>query len=55
MDQRVNTLEELCSLISNQVMDQNKSLIKVNQNLIDELRQLKDVLSKQDVRKPFEN
>lgn len=49
MEQRVLNLEELCELITKQVVDQNKNMIEVNQNLITEIRSLRAAFVKQDV------
>ena len=49
MEQRVQNLEELCELITKQVVEQNKNIIDVNQNLITEIRSLRSAFVKQDV------
>ena len=53
MEQRVQNLEELCELITKQVVEQNKNIIDVNQNLITEIRSLRAAFVKQDVSELF--
>jgi predicted RNA-binding protein with EMAP domain len=48
MEQRIQNLEELCELITKQVVEQNKNLVEINQNLINEIRSLKAAYVKQD-------
>ena len=44
------TAEDLSQLLLKQFLTQNKSIIEGNQFLIDELRKLREVISKQNVR-----
>ena len=53
MEQRIQNLEELCELITKQVVEQNKNIIDVNQNLINEIRSLRAAFVKQDVSFSF--
>ncbi|CAF0732609.1 unnamed protein product [Brachionus calyciflorus] len=48
MDQRIKNLEDLCELITKEVVDQNKSMIDMNKNLINEIRALREAYVKQD-------
>lgn len=50
MEKRVENLEELSELLTRQLVDYNKNLIQINQNLIHEIRSLREAYSKQDVR-----
>lgn len=45
-----SSLEELCEIISKQVIEQNKSIVDVNQNLLSEIRNLREIIAKQDVK-----
>ncbi len=49
MDSKLKTLEELCELMTIQIVTQNQSFINANCNLINEIRSLKDIIKKQDV------
>ncbi len=49
MEAKLKTLEELCELMTIQIVTQNQSFINANCNLINEIRSLKDVIKKQDV------
>lgn len=45
----MENLEELSELLTRQLVDYNKNLIQINQNLIHEIRSLREAYSKQDV------
>ena len=49
MEQRLKSLEDLCELITKEIVQQNKNIIEVNKNLISEIRSLREVYVKQDV------
>jgi hypothetical protein len=49
MDAKIKTLEELCELITIQIVTQNQNFINTNVNLINEIKSLKDIIKKQDV------
>jgi t-SNARE complex subunit (syntaxin) len=49
MEQRVRNLEDLCELITKQVVEQNKNMIEINKNLINEIKCLREAYVKQDV------
>jgi hypothetical protein len=49
MEQRLKSLEDLCELITKEIVQQNKNIIEVNKNLITEIRSLREVYVKQDV------
>ena len=50
---RTATAEDLSQLLLKQFLTQNKSIIEGNQFLIDELRKLREVISKQNVKISF--
>ena len=47
------TAEDLSQLLIKQFLSQNKSIIEGNQFLIDELRKLRETITKQNVCLPF--
>lgn len=49
MEHRIKNLEDLCELITKEVVDQNKNMIDMNKNLISEIRALREAYVKQDV------
>ena len=49
MEQRVRNLEDLCELITKQVVEQNKNMIEINKNLLNEIKCLREAYVKQDV------
>lgn len=49
MEQRVRNLEDLCELITKEIVEQNKSMIEMNKNLINEIKCLREAYVKQDV------
>ena len=52
MEQRLKTLEDVCELITKEVVEQSKNMIEMNKNLISEIRNLRNDFVKQD--KDFE-
>ncbi len=53
MEQRVRNLEDLCELITKEIVEQNKSMIEMNKNLINEIKCLREAYVKQDVSGGF--
>jgi hypothetical protein len=51
MENRVKNLEDLCELITKQVVETNKQMVEMNKNLINEIRFLREAYSKQNVKK----
>lgn len=49
MEDRVKNLENLCELITKEIVEQNKSMIEMNKNLINEIKCLRESFVKQDV------
>ncbi len=49
MDQRLKNLEDLSELITKEIVQQNKSMIDMNKNLLSEIRSLREAFVKQDV------
>ena len=49
MDQRLKNLEDLSELITKEVVQQNKSMIDMNKNLLFEIKSLREAFVKQDV------
>jgi t-SNARE complex subunit (syntaxin) len=49
METRVKNLEDLCELITKEIVEQNKNMIEINKNLITEMRALREAFVKQDV------
>lgn len=49
MEQRLKTLEDLCELITKEVVHQNKNMIEINKNLLSEIKSLREAYIKQDV------
>ena len=48
MEQRLKTLEDLCGMITKEVVDQNKNMMEMNKNLLNEIRYLRESFVKQD-------
>jgi E3 SUMO-protein ligase RanBP2 len=48
MEQRIKNLEDLCELITKEIVEQNKNVIEMNKNLITEIRSLREAYVKQD-------
>jgi len=48
MEQRLKTLEDLCELITKEVVHQNKNMIEINKNLLSEIKSLREAYIKQD-------
>ena len=49
MEERVKNLEDLCEMITKEIVTQNKSMIEMNKNLINEIKCLRETFVKQDV------
>lgn len=50
MDQRLKSLEDLCELITKEIVQQNKNMIEVNKSLLSEIKSLREAYVKQDVK-----
>jgi hypothetical protein len=48
MEQRVKNVEDLCELITKEIVEQNKTLIYMNKSLISEIRSLREAYVRQD-------
>ena len=49
MEQRLKNLEDLSELITKEIVQQNKSMIDINKNLLSEIKALREAYVKQDV------
>lgn len=49
----MRNLEDLCELITKEIVEQNKSMIEMNKNLINEIKCLREAYVKQDVSGGF--
>ena len=49
MEQRLKNLEDLSELITKEIVQQNKSMIEMNKNLLSEIKAMRETYAKQDV------
>jgi hypothetical protein len=49
MEQRLKNLEDLSELLTKQMVNQSKSMIEVNKNLLGEIKSLREAYVKQNV------
>lgn len=49
MEQRLKNLEDLSELITKEIVQQNKSMIEMNKNLLSEIKSMREAYVKQDV------
>jgi hypothetical protein len=49
MEQRLKSLEDLCELVTKEIVQQNKNMIEVNKSLLSEIKSLREAYVKQDV------
>lgn len=49
MEQRLKNLEDLSELLTKQMVNQSKSMIDVNKNLLGEIKSLREAYAKQNV------
>ena len=49
MEQRLKNLEDLCELITKEVVQQNRTMLEINASLIGEIQSLREAQDKQEV------